>query len=190
MLAKRKRPARFDRPFCFAQSPHGLSLFPALILQTVTQKSPVCFASCSRHAFEGIHISNYAYLVHSEAALPGSDLTLRGESCFFALFQFTSAGVDFLVMEYIPGTTLSEKFAGRPLPEKEVIRLGTQLAEGLSAAHEHGPHSIQELSLVSQERASPLSVWAALSFKVHAFFEPTLRRAVFCGSRTDSPAHR
>lgn len=47
-------------------------------------------------------------------------------------------GVDFLVMEYIPGITLSEKLAARPLPEKEVITLGAQLADGLSAAHEHG----------------------------------------------------
>ncbi len=50
----------------------------------------------------------------------------------------TQANVDFLVMEYIPGITLSEKLDDRPLAEKEVIRLGTQLAEGLSAAHEHG----------------------------------------------------
>jgi TolB-like protein len=50
----------------------------------------------------------------------------------------TRQGVDFLVMEYIPGITLSEKLANRPLPEKEIINLGTQLAEGLSAAHEHG----------------------------------------------------
>ena len=50
----------------------------------------------------------------------------------------TQQGVDFLVMEYIPGITLSEKVAGRPLPEKEVLRLGVQLAEGLAAAHEHG----------------------------------------------------
>src|SRR6266571_4649026 len=49
----------------------------------------------------------------------------------------TQDGVDFLVMEYIPGITLSEKLATR-LPEKEVIALGVQLAEGLSAAHEHG----------------------------------------------------
>jgi TolB-like protein/Tfp pilus assembly protein PilF/predicted Ser/Thr protein kinase len=47
-------------------------------------------------------------------------------------------GVDFLAMEYIPGITLSEKLAKRPLPEKDVIALGTQLAEGLYAAHEHG----------------------------------------------------
>jgi serine/threonine protein kinase len=50
----------------------------------------------------------------------------------------THQGVDFLVMEYIPGITLSEKLANRPLPEKEVITLGVQLAEGLSAAHDHG----------------------------------------------------
>ena len=50
----------------------------------------------------------------------------------------TQQSVDFLVMEYIPGATLDEKPGGRPLPEKEVISLGAQLAEGLSAAHEHG----------------------------------------------------
>ena len=50
----------------------------------------------------------------------------------------TQQGVDFLVMEYIPGITLSEKVAAGPLPEKEVLRLGVQLAEGLSAAHDHG----------------------------------------------------
>src|ERR1035441_5742579 len=48
----------------------------------------------------------------------------------------TQQGVDFLVMEYIPGITLSEKVVGRPLPEKEVLRLGVQLAEGLAAAHD------------------------------------------------------
>jgi tetratricopeptide (TPR) repeat protein/predicted Ser/Thr protein kinase len=47
-------------------------------------------------------------------------------------------GVDFLVMEYIPGVTLKDKLASGPLPEKEVLRLGTQLSDGLAAAHEHG----------------------------------------------------
>ncbi len=50
----------------------------------------------------------------------------------------TQQGVDFLVMEYISGITLSEKVAAGPLPEKEVLRLGVQLAEGLAAAHEQG----------------------------------------------------
>ena len=47
-------------------------------------------------------------------------------------------GVDFLVMEYIPGITLSEKLPAGALPEKEVLRLGIQLSDGLAAAHEHG----------------------------------------------------
>ncbi len=50
----------------------------------------------------------------------------------------TQQGLDFLVMEYIPGITLNDKLAAGPLPEKEVLRLGVQLAEGLFAAHEHG----------------------------------------------------
>lgn len=50
----------------------------------------------------------------------------------------TQLGVDFLVMEYIPGITLSEQLAGGPLPEQEILRLGVQLAEGLGAAHDHG----------------------------------------------------
>jgi eukaryotic-like serine/threonine-protein kinase len=50
----------------------------------------------------------------------------------------TQQGVDFLVMEYIPGITLSERVAAGPMPEKEVLRLGVQLAEGLAAAHDHG----------------------------------------------------
>ena len=50
----------------------------------------------------------------------------------------TRRGVDFLVMEYIPGITLSEKLGAGPLPEKEVVRLGMQLSDGLAAAHEQG----------------------------------------------------
>src|SRR2546422_164603 len=46
-------------------------------------------------------------------------------------------GVDFLVMEYIPGATLSDRL-NAPLPEKEVARLGRQLADGLAAAHGQG----------------------------------------------------
>ncbi len=54
-----------------------------------------------------------------------------------AVYEFsTQDGTDFLVMEYIPGVTLSDKLASGPLPEKEILRLGAQLTEGLSAAHE------------------------------------------------------
>jgi len=50
----------------------------------------------------------------------------------------TRDGRDFLVMEYIRGITLSDKVAAGPLPEKDVLRLGLQLAEGIAAAHEQG----------------------------------------------------
>ncbi|HKW67975.1 MAG TPA: protein kinase [Terriglobales bacterium] len=50
----------------------------------------------------------------------------------------TQQGVDFLVMEYIAGSALSDKLAKGPLPEADTLRLGFQLAEGLVAAHEHG----------------------------------------------------
>ena len=66
-------------------------------------------------------------------------LSQTQSSQFATIHDFdTQQGVDFLVMEYIPGITLSEKVAAGPMPEKEVLRLGVQLAEGLAAAHEHG----------------------------------------------------
>jgi len=55
------------------------------------------------------------------------------------IFEFGNQdGVDFLVTEYIPGVTLDAKLAAGALAETEVVRLGTQLAEGLAAAHEQG----------------------------------------------------
>jgi serine/threonine protein kinase len=53
------------------------------------------------------------------------------------VFDFdTQDGIDFLVTEYIPGTTLDASVGPGFLPEKQVVRLGLQLAEGLTAAHE------------------------------------------------------
>lgn len=40
-------------------------------------------------------------------------------------------------MDYIPGVTPNERLADTSLPEKQVVALGSQLAEGLAAAHEH-----------------------------------------------------
>lgn len=55
------------------------------------------------------------------------------------IYEFGSQdGLDFLVMELIPGAPLSEKLKEGPLTEREVLRLGIQLCEGLSAAHEQG----------------------------------------------------
>ena len=46
--------------------------------------------------------------------------------------------VDFLVTEFIPGTTLDAKLHRSPLPQTEVLQLGIQLAQGLAEAHKHG----------------------------------------------------
>lgn len=55
------------------------------------------------------------------------------------VFEFNSQdGVDFLVLELIPGQPLSEKLKTGPLDEREILRLGMQLAEGLAAAHGRG----------------------------------------------------
>ncbi len=55
------------------------------------------------------------------------------------VFDFdTQNGVDFLVMELVEGVTLSDKLAKGPLAEKEVVRLGGQVAEALEEAHERG----------------------------------------------------
>src|SRR5262245_39622721 len=50
----------------------------------------------------------------------------------------TQDGVDFLVMEYIVGSTLSEKLKRGSLPEKEMIYLGIQIAAALEEAHASG----------------------------------------------------
>lgn len=51
----------------------------------------------------------------------------------------TLDNVDFLVMEYIPGVSLDERLVSNgALTEKEAVQLGSQLAQGLSAAHKHG----------------------------------------------------
>jgi tetratricopeptide (TPR) repeat protein/TolB-like protein len=47
-------------------------------------------------------------------------------------------GVDFLVMELIPGHALNDKIKAGALPLAEVARLGIQLADGLAAAHDRG----------------------------------------------------
>ncbi|HEX8765399.1 MAG TPA: protein kinase [Candidatus Acidoferrum sp.] len=50
----------------------------------------------------------------------------------------TQDGVDYLVMEYLPGKTLADRLAAGTLAEKEVIDLGMQIASALEEAHERG----------------------------------------------------
>jgi eukaryotic-like serine/threonine-protein kinase len=50
----------------------------------------------------------------------------------------TQDGIDFLVVEYVAGVTLSDKLTRGALTEKEGLRLAEQLADGLAAAHAQG----------------------------------------------------
>jgi len=50
----------------------------------------------------------------------------------------TQDGLDFLVMEYIPGKTLAERLAVGTLPEKDAVSIGIQIASALEEAHDCG----------------------------------------------------
>ncbi|HWR15793.1 MAG TPA: protein kinase [Terriglobales bacterium] len=50
----------------------------------------------------------------------------------------SEANVDFLVMELVEGTTLESMIGHGPLSEREVIRVGQQIARALEEAHEKG----------------------------------------------------
>lgn len=53
------------------------------------------------------------------------------------IYDFDSEdGMDFIVTEYIAGEGIEEKLVSGAIPEREVVRWGSQLAEGLAAAHE------------------------------------------------------
>ncbi|HWN75671.1 MAG TPA: serine/threonine-protein kinase, partial [Candidatus Udaeobacter sp.] len=55
------------------------------------------------------------------------------------IYEFCSQdGLDFLVMELIAGVSLSAKLRNGPLSEREVLRFGLQLCEGLASAHAQG----------------------------------------------------
>ncbi|HEX9147748.1 MAG TPA: protein kinase, partial [Thermoanaerobaculia bacterium] len=47
-------------------------------------------------------------------------------------------GVDYLVMEYLEGETLTDRLGRAPLPAEQVLRYGVQIADALDKAHRQG----------------------------------------------------
>jgi Tol biopolymer transport system component/tRNA A-37 threonylcarbamoyl transferase component Bud32 len=47
-------------------------------------------------------------------------------------------GIDYLVMEYLEGETLSDRLTKGPLPTEQVLRYGVQIADALDKAHRQG----------------------------------------------------
>ncbi len=55
------------------------------------------------------------------------------------LFEFNTEGPEeFLTVEFVAGSSLSDKLRHEQLTEKEIVHLGVQLADGLAAAHSRG----------------------------------------------------
>ena len=48
------------------------------------------------------------------------------------------SGVDYMVLEFVPGETLAARVARGRVPEREAAELGAQVAEALAEAHERG----------------------------------------------------
>jgi len=48
-----------------------------------------------------------------------------------------AGGVGYLVLEYVPGQTLTERIAGSRLKPQEALSIAQQIAEAVAAAHEH-----------------------------------------------------
>lgn len=74
-------------------------------------------------------------LLHKEAVT----LSKLNHPHIATIYDFdTQQGLDFLVMEYVSGETLSRHLSASVLSEKEVAALGLQIAQALEEAHEHG----------------------------------------------------
>jgi serine/threonine protein kinase len=50
----------------------------------------------------------------------------------------THDGTAFLVMEYLEGQTLAERLVKGTLPVEQVLKIGTEIAQALEKAHQHG----------------------------------------------------
>ncbi len=79
---------------------------------------------------------------------PGSRKRFRNEALMLSKLNHPSIqvihdfdeldGTDFLVSELVPGVSLDQRLRAGVLPEKEIARIGVQLAQALAAAHTAG----------------------------------------------------
>src|SRR6266850_4319226 len=84
-------------------------------------------------------------------------------------------GVDFLVMEYIPGQTVAQKIAEGALSEAEAASIGCQITEALEEAHDQG---VVHGDLKSENVIVTPKGWAkVLDFGLATLRGPMLERA-------------
>ncbi len=113
------------------------------------------------------------------------------------MFEFDSEnGVDYLVLEYVSGTSLDDRVEKGALPEKEVLALGIQMLRGLAAAHAQGV--LHRDLKPGNLRLTPENVLKILDFGLAQLFAspeaPTLEQAATLtlempGTVTGTPAY-
>jgi eukaryotic-like serine/threonine-protein kinase len=104
-----------------------------------------------------------------------------------AVFDFGShADIDYLVMEYVPGTTLDALLERGPLESQTVARLGVQLARGLAAAHVCG--IVHRDIKPGNVRVTPEGLLKILDFGVATFALPAPEAKTTTGFFDRTPA--
>jgi serine/threonine protein kinase len=85
------------------------------------------------------------YLQHEEAAHKRFIREVRSTAaldhpyiCKVYEVALTDKGQDFIVMEYVRGQTLKDRLAEGPVPLKQALQIGAEVAEALEEAHQTG----------------------------------------------------
>ena len=88
-----------------------------------------------------------------------------------SVYDFHSEnGMDYLVLEYVPGMSLDDRIETGALTEKEVMAIGIQLASGLAAAHEQ--RIIHRDLKPGNLRLTPQNTLKILDFGLAELFTP------------------